>query len=175
LSSTSLKYETIYDLPIRNYQKVAEDNSFKPLLIKQRKSRLVKKIDTWINYSRTLTRTWENINSQLIDHFGLSRESEVLFYKQNELNKIKFQKMLGENTDETKEVILESEINLLRSHQKDIKDIRVHHARLMRILHERYQRDPHNLTTFEFYNDLNDLQKEQETKKFQDRKKKKYG
>lgn len=160
-----LKYfNSIYDLPVTRYHKVIEESSLKYLLK-----------DTEDKETEELYKAWEDINVQLIDEFGISNDMEIMFHKQNTINKIKLQMIMGDRSNETLCRILESEVGLIKSRQQDVKDIRKYHARLYRILDERYKRDSHNLSTFEFYNDLNDLQDEQRRKEVKDLvKKRKY-
>ena len=155
-------FDNIHELPIIRYHKIIEDSTFKPLLIKQRKSRFVRKIDKFIGNSRILGRIWEDINVDIIDQFGVSHDFEAIFYKQNTINKLEIEILLGDNTKITTCELLKMEIDQLKSKTKQVKDIKKYHARLHRILQSHFSRDTHNLSTFEFFNDLQDLKNEQE-------------
>jgi hypothetical protein len=98
----------------------------------------------------------------MIDEFGVGTEIELIFYKQNTINKCELEMLKGGENHETLIGILKSEIELIlkRLDEKTVKDIRKHHSRLYRALEEKFHRDPKKLTVFEFYNDLNDWQKE---------------
>lgn len=126
-------FDNIYDLPITRYHKIIEDSTFKPLLIKQRKTRFVKKIDKFLNHSKSLNLIWERINEDIIDQFGVSNEFEAIFYKQNTINKIEIERLLGDNTRATLCELLKMEVNELKGKNKEVKDVRKYHARLRRI------------------------------------------
>lgn len=151
-------YKDIYDLPVRIYHRIIETSSYELLFIGKHAKKIYK-----INPSSAY-KLWDRINSQLIDKFGVSEEFKMIFYKQQDINNLEIKVITGDLSaiffiNEYKE-----EIERIKKRMITVKDYRKHHAKLYRILNERYQRDPHNLSTFEFYNDLNDLQNEMQEK-----------
>lgn len=159
-------FDNIYDLPIVRYHKVIEESELKYLLHEVPKDSQ--------NDKEELIQAWEKINEQIIDEFGVSNEFEAIFYKQNTINKLEIEQLLGDNSRATLCEVLKIEVNELKSKVKEVKDVRKYHARLHRILEGHYKRETHSLSTFEFYNDLHDLQKEQEREKHKSHLKVKY-
>ena len=158
----------IYNTPVTIYHKVMEDNSFESLInSKTKHSRKILKGNALY--------IWDRLTGQMIDEFGVSHEVEMIFHKQNTINKCELSQILNDNNEHNTLIqILQSEIDLLKGNieKKTIKDIRKHHARLCRLIEERYHRDPKKLTIFEFYNDLHDLKDEAEQRDQKDRPKK---
>jgi len=146
---------TIYNTPVVIYHKVMEDGSISPALHKRGKftQRVIKVC---------FERIWDRITSKLIDEFGVSTDAELLFYKQNTINRCELEMLNGGENHETLILILNSEKELIKNRieGKTVKDIRKHHAKLYRGLEQKYNRDPKKLTIFEFYNDLRDWEKE---------------
>ena len=144
-------YESIYDLPITNYQKVIEENDFNYL----------KKNDDKTDIN--LLKLWEDINYQLIDEFGVSRDYQLLFSKERELINMEIRLLDGDLSAETHIMILKQAIeNIKERNKKKINEtsIRQQHARTHRILSEWSGRDSRKLTTFEYHNDLKDYEAE---------------
>jgi len=112
-------------------------------------------------------RSFDKMNCQLIDKFGVNREVEMIFYKRNSILRNKIKEILSGENHETDNLFLEREIDQMKKRlgEHSIKDIHQHHARMYRMLEERYKRSAKTLTVFEFYTDLNDLKKEIELQK----------
>jgi hypothetical protein len=144
-----------------------EDNSFVSLI--NSKQGFTRKI-----IKGNVLYIWDKLNCQMIDEFGVNTDIEQIFWKKNTINRCKIKMLLTDENHDTLIQILESEIALIQNRLKEgaVKDTHKHHARLYRILEERYHRDPKKLTIFEFYNDLNDLKQEREEIKQKDRPRK---
>ena len=158
---------TIYNTPVTIYHNVMERNSF-DTLISSKKGHARKIIKENVLY------IWDLLSCQMIDEFGVNTDIEQIFWKKNTINRCKIKMLTTDENHETLIQILESEINLIQNRLKEnaVKDTHKHHARLYRILEERYHRDSKKLTIFEFYNDLNDLKKEREEVNQKDRPRK---
>jgi hypothetical protein len=159
---------SIYTVPVTLYHRIIEEDSLLYLLtlVKGKQSKIVVK--------GCIRELWDTLNSQIIDEFGVSTDIELIYYKQNTINKCELEMLKGGENHETLIEILKSEIHhiVTRLEEKTVKDLRKHHARLYRGLEEKYHRDPKKLTVFEFYNDLNDWQKEVQTEQVREKPRK---
>lgn len=142
-------YDTIYKLPIRNYQRIIEENDLSYLSDE--------KFD-----NEKLLLIWDDINGQLIDEFGVSSEYQLLFYNKKSLLKWQIKQLLGDESAETEIELLNRKIERLEKKSSGVQDFKKHHARLHRLISKWSGRDSHNITTFEFFNDVKDFQEEQE-------------
>lgn len=159
-------YKGIYDLPVTVYHQIIETNSLAPLFNTKPKHQHAKRI---YKCSKGFIgqHVWERMNSQIINEFGVSEEARMIFYKQQDINNLEIKALLGDQSAEFFINSYKDEIERIKKNVTTITDFRKYHARLYRILNAKYQRDPHNLSTFEFYNDLHDLQQEIENKEIQ--------
>jgi hypothetical protein len=155
----------IYNLPIKTFHKCIEDNSLEPLYAS--KKGLLRKVLK--GCSEVI---FDRIQCQLIDEFGLGRDAEMIFYKKNTILRNKIKEILTGENHETANLILQREIENIQARLKksNIKNLRQNHSRMYRTLDERYKRNSKELSVFEFYTDVNDLQKENEQKRSETKK-----
>jgi hypothetical protein len=155
-------YKDIYELPVKLYHKIVETGNLEFLFTGRTKWSHAKRI-------RRVSAIffWDKIHEQLINEFGVSEDFKNMFYKQQDLNKWEIQALLGDQSAYTFIGACKSDLDRIKGHLNKITDYRKHHADLYRILHQKYGRDPHNLTTFEFYNDLATLQREGEDREME--------
>ncbi len=154
----------IYNLPVKVFHQVIETNNMGLLLHRKVKGKYAKMIRRIPGLGLLI---WEKLTAQLIKEFGVSQEFEAMFYKQRDINNLEIQAMLGDTSAEFLISTYKSDLERIKQRLSRVDDFRKYHAKLHRAITARYTRDSHSLTVFEFYNDLNDLQKEAEEKEME--------
>jgi hypothetical protein len=91
----------------------------------------------------------------------------MIFYKQQDINTLEIKLLEGDTSVEFFLNDYKRQLESLKSGMVKVDDYKKYHAKLHRILTARFNRDTHNLSTFEFYNDLHDYTKEVEEKELQ--------
>lgn len=146
-------YNDIHDCSIDAYHKCVEEKDLKFL---------VKKGKFKESYIPQLDVIFQKIDDQKIDEFGVSPEFELYYYKLRDLNKLEIKALEGDESVLTRIDIMQREMKRMREKGED-GNIRKYHSRLHRAIQTHYQgRNSHELTVFEFYNDINDLMEDQE-------------
>ena len=150
-------YQDIYDCPVDSYHKCLEENKLK-YLVKKGSYR-----DTMV---KELSEIFEKISDQKIDIFGVSDKFEMYIHKLRDVNKMRIKVLKGDRSAITFMNTYESDLtrieNSIKGGDSD-DDQRKYHARLHRLIQTTYQgRNSHELTVFEFYNDINDIKESQE-------------
>lgn len=148
-------YKDIHDCPAGKYLDVIIKDDYSCIA----KNRTIVKA-----LSIDLSKQYERLKDQVIDEFGIDRETEDLFFKKRALAELICEFYI---TDKRQYL---GKIDLLKKEIKDIENrlieeldninIKKSIARNNRGLHKWSGRDPRNITVFEYYNDLNDLQDE---------------
>lgn len=146
-------YKSIYECPIRVYQRIFEFDNVNLLIRSKWKFkllRLVKKIN--------LVEILDNIVIQLITEFGVSRKYEVKFYKERDLLRLKLDYLLGDISREVEIEIKERDLKKLEAKVPTIHDLRKENASMHRILSQWAGADSRTLTIFEYYNLIKDYE-----------------
>jgi hypothetical protein len=149
-------YKDIYDLPVKLFHRIIETGNLELLYITK-----PDKVDPDL-----LAKVWDDINDQLIKEFGVSEEFRMIFYKQQDINTLEIKALEGDESVQFFINVYRQELENYKQGLIPVTDYKKYHAKLHRILTARY-RDTHNLSTFEFYNDLHDYTKEAEEKEMQ--------
>lgn len=147
-------YESIYECPILNYQRVIETGDFRHLLIKYNKDHI-----------GDLRPAFEKLNGQIIDEFELPELNRLIFQKEKQIVKLKSKYILTEDESlETSIQLAEIELKRIKKRVNIEVSIRQIHAKNHRVLSAWSKRDSRQLSVFEYYNDLRDFEKESEQK-----------
>lgn len=150
--SDLISYKGIYDCPVKNYVDSLTDNDLSYLTKYKRLAKLFK-LD--------LSNIFDRINDQLIDEFKISNTRELWFYKMKSMLIMACDyHIYGKKSLQTKIQILQKQIEKLEQDQNKDIDIRKLYSTNFRIIQKWSGRDPKKLTIFEYFNDLNDYNKE---------------
>jgi hypothetical protein len=150
-------YKDIYELPVKIFHRIVESGNLELLYI-TKPDKADKKL---------LEKTWDEINDQLIKEFGVSEELRMIFYKQQDINTLEIKALEGDTSVQFFINVYRQELENLKLSMITVTDYKKYHARLRRIVYQRYQRPVDGLSTFDFYTDLQDLSKEAEEKEMQ--------
>ena len=104
-------YTTIDELPLFNYQKIMETGDYKHLLKKE--TPVTQKI------YHLLSDAWQNINKQIIEYIGISKELQMTMRLEREIVQLKISMVqTGDRSIENLIELKQIELNNLRPKQK---------------------------------------------------------
>lgn len=162
-------YTDMYDCPVDKYHLCLENSDFKFL---------VKSGEYSASDLPKLKELFDKIEDQKIQEFGVSKEFEIYYFKSLDVLKMELKVLEGDRSAITFLNTYKSDLERIKKTLKgdDGDNIRKYHARLHRSIQTRYPgRNSHQLTVFEFYNDIHDMLDEQKEKEVYTREIRKHG
>jgi hypothetical protein len=169
-----IPYRDISECPIDPFHWVEERKTFE-YLVKEGKYDPKK-------HDPILAEAYEEMQYQKIDAFGVSADFELYFYKLREVNKRELEVLQGNKSAETFLNLAKSNLELIERRMKENSedDPRKTNARLHRLIQSHTPgRNSHNLTVFEFYLDIKDIEelaKERENqRRIEERQRRRHG
>lgn len=158
-------YKTL-DMPVKWFHKIIETNNMEYLYDTKPKFSHAKRIRK--TSSRALVKVWENLNAQLIAEFGVTDEFKRIFYKQKDINDLEVKALMGDTSAPFLIEVYKSDLALIKSSLAKVDNYKKYHAQLHRSIQVKWPgRNTHELSVYEFYNDVADLMKESEEREMQ--------
>ena len=144
------------DMPVKVFHKIIETGSLLHLYTGPAKHIHAKRIR-----KISMQMAWDKISDEFIKEFGVSKEFELLFYKQRDILKFEIDSLLGDQSADFLVRQYKHDYERLKMGISHISNFRKHHAQLHRMIQVKWPgRQTNNLSVFEFYNDLNDMMNE---------------
>ena len=145
------------DMPVKVFHKIIETGSLLHLYTGPAKHSHAKRIRRSVGIIGC-AHVWERISDEFIKEFGVSKEFELLFYKQRDILKLEIDNLLGDQSADFLIRQYKHDYERLKMGISQVSNYRKHHAQLHRMIQVKWPgRQTNNLSVFEFYNDLNDI------------------